>query len=163
MQTAGRLGLTKLNKSSKNQMKASLNFWKIFIRPRADPEAPANARMVNMRKLQKLDGALGMNPSQLVDVAFKVLNNREILTLETYFTQSCPCIFLSSSPPSAHVLASSLLCHPSLFWRSLTYQLSIWDQYSWVWHHPMPFLPHHRAYSVIKCHIQGKGLWVLET
>lgn len=29
------------------------------------------------RKLQKLDGAFGMNPSQLVDGAFKVLNNRE--------------------------------------------------------------------------------------
>ena len=29
------------------------------------------------RKLQKLDGAFGMNPSQLVDVAFTVINNRE--------------------------------------------------------------------------------------
>ena len=45
-------------------------------------------RMVNMtftrqgnpdirRELQKLDGAFGMNPSQLVDVAFKVSNNKE--------------------------------------------------------------------------------------
>ena len=30
-----------------------------------------------MRKLQKLDGAFGMNPFQLVDVAFKVFNKRE--------------------------------------------------------------------------------------
>ena len=29
------------------------------------------------KKLQKLDGVFGMNPSQLVDVAFKVFNNRE--------------------------------------------------------------------------------------
>ena len=54
----------------------------------ADPEAPENIRMINMtfigqsapdigKKLQKLDGAFGMNPSQLVDVAFKVFNNRE--------------------------------------------------------------------------------------
>lgn len=53
-----------------------------------DPEAPENMRMVNMtftgqgnpdirRELQKLDGAFGMNPSQLVDVAFKMFNNRE--------------------------------------------------------------------------------------
>ena len=45
-------------------------------------------RMVNMgfsgqpapdirRKLEVLDGAFEMNPSQLVDVAFKVCNNRE--------------------------------------------------------------------------------------
>ena len=52
----------------------------------ADPEAPENIRMVNLtfwwgqsasdigRKLQRLDGAFGMNPSQLVDVAFKVFN-----------------------------------------------------------------------------------------
>ena len=53
-----------------------------------DSEAPENMRMVNMtfigqgnpyirRELQKLDGAFGMNPSQLVDVAFKMFNNRE--------------------------------------------------------------------------------------
>ena len=54
----------------------------------ADPEAPENARMVNMifagqntsdirRKLQKLDGEFGMNPFQLVDIAFNVFNSRE--------------------------------------------------------------------------------------
>ena len=54
----------------------------------ADPEAPESARMVNMtfigqsapdtrRKLQKLDGTFGMNPSQLIDIAFKVFNSRE--------------------------------------------------------------------------------------
>ena len=48
-----------------------------------DPEAPENMQMVDMifigqsapdirRKLQRLDGALGMN--QLVDIAFKVYN-----------------------------------------------------------------------------------------
>ena len=30
-----------------------------------------------LRKLQKLDGSLGMNPSKLVDIAFKVYNNQE--------------------------------------------------------------------------------------
>ena len=29
------------------------------------------------RKLQRLDGALGMNPSQLVDIVFKVYNTQE--------------------------------------------------------------------------------------
>ena len=29
------------------------------------------------RKLQNLDGAFGMNPSQLVDVTFKVLNREQ--------------------------------------------------------------------------------------
>ena len=29
------------------------------------------------RKLQKLNGVLGMNPSQLVDIAFKVYNSQE--------------------------------------------------------------------------------------
>ena len=29
------------------------------------------------RKLQKSDGAFGMSPSQLIDVAFKMFNNRE--------------------------------------------------------------------------------------
>lgn len=54
----------------------------------ADPEAPENLRIVNMtftgqsapyarRKLQKRDGALGMHPSQLVDISLKVYNNRE--------------------------------------------------------------------------------------
>ena len=54
----------------------------------ADPEAPENVRMINMtfigqstsdirRELQKLDGAFGMSPSQLVYVAFKLFNNRE--------------------------------------------------------------------------------------
>lgn len=54
----------------------------------ADPEVPKKLRMVNMtfmgqsapdsqRKLQKLDRALGTNPSQLVDIAFKVYNNQE--------------------------------------------------------------------------------------
>ena len=53
-----------------------------------DPQAPENIRMVNMtvisqsapairKKLQKLEGGIGMNPSQLVDVAFKVYNNGE--------------------------------------------------------------------------------------
>lgn len=51
-------------------------------------EAPENLHLVNMaffeqsvsdllRKLQKLDGSLGMNPSKLVDIAFKVYNNQE--------------------------------------------------------------------------------------
>ena len=54
----------------------------------ADPEAPENISMVNLtflgqsasyirKKLQKLDGTVGMNPSQLVDVAFKVLNREQ--------------------------------------------------------------------------------------
>ena len=54
----------------------------------ADPEAPENVRMVNMtfigqsapdirNKLQRVDGVLGMSPSQLVDIAFKVYNARE--------------------------------------------------------------------------------------
>ena len=54
----------------------------------ADPEAPENVRMVNMtfigqsapdirNKLQRVDGVLGMSPSQLVDIAFKVYNTRE--------------------------------------------------------------------------------------
>ena len=49
----------------------------------ADPEEPANVRMVIMtfigqstpdtrRKFQKLGRTLGMNPSQLVDIVFKV-------------------------------------------------------------------------------------------
>ena len=55
----------------------------------SDPEAPGNIRMVNLtffgvgggkvpqisgEKLQKLDGAFGVNPSQLVDVAFQMFN-----------------------------------------------------------------------------------------
>lgn len=51
----------------------------------AGPEAPANLRMVNTtvtgqsapdmgKKRQKLDGALGMNPSQLVNIAFRIYN-----------------------------------------------------------------------------------------
>ena len=58
-------------------MKTPLNFWKGFIRSTADPKPPENAAMVNMRKLQKLVGAFGTNPSQSVDVAFKVFNNGE--------------------------------------------------------------------------------------
>lgn len=52
-----------------------------------DPEAPENIRMVNVtflsqsapgirKKLQKLEGGIGLNPSQVVDIA-KVYNNRE--------------------------------------------------------------------------------------
>ena len=54
----------------------------------ADLQAPEAVQMVNMtvigqsslnirRKIQKLDGALGMNPSQLVDIRFKVYNTQE--------------------------------------------------------------------------------------
>lgn len=53
-----------------------------------DPPAPENVRMVNWtficpsgpdirKKLQKDEGASGMNPPQLVDIAFKVYCNRE--------------------------------------------------------------------------------------
>lgn len=50
-----------------------------------DSETPENVRMINMtirqsapeiKKLEKLDSVFEMNPSQLVDVAFKVSNNR---------------------------------------------------------------------------------------
>ena len=54
----------------------------------ADSEAPQNIRMVNMTfigestpdirsKLQKLYVVFGINPSKLVDIAFKVLNSGE--------------------------------------------------------------------------------------
>lgn len=53
-----------------------------------DPETPENIRMVNMtflsqcapgirKKLQKLEGGIGLNLSQVVDIAFKIYNNRE--------------------------------------------------------------------------------------
>ncbi|KAM9679331.1 MFS-type transporter SLC18B1 isoform 2-T2 [Dama dama] len=60
-------------------------------------------------------------------------------------------------PNYAPVLASLILHCPSLFWRSLIYQLDMWDWYSWVWHCSMPFLHHWWACSVIKCH----QLWLL--
>ncbi|XP_029079936.1 MFS-type transporter SLC18B1 isoform X5 [Monodon monoceros] len=66
-------------------------------------------------------------------------------------------LYPSSLPHSAQVLASLILRCPSLFWRSLIYQLDMWDWYSWVWHYPTPFLHHWWAYSVIKCH----QLWLL--
>ena len=58
-------------------MKTPPHIWKGFIKPTTDPEAPRNARRLNIRKLQKLDGAFKMKPSQSVDVALKVFNNRE--------------------------------------------------------------------------------------
>ena len=53
-----------------------------------EPQAPENIRVVNMtfisqsasdirKKVQKLEGGIGMNPFQLVGIAFKVYNNRE--------------------------------------------------------------------------------------
>ena len=71
----------------------------------ANPKGPKNTRKVNMnfirqsapdirRKLQKLDGAFGMNLSQLVDIAFKVFNSREHKQKkkaqgEMYFSNCC--------------------------------------------------------------------------
>ena len=54
----------------------------------ADPQAPENVQMVNMisigecildirRKLTHLDKALGMNPSLLADIVFKVYHTWE--------------------------------------------------------------------------------------
>lgn len=77
MQTTSGWVLTKLKKFGQNQMKTPPNIWKGFIKPTTDPEAPRNARRLNIRKLQKLDGAFKMKPSQSVDVALKVFNNRE--------------------------------------------------------------------------------------
>ena len=70
-------------------MRTLLNFQRIYQAYRkhtdADPQAPENVQMVNMtiigqstlgirKKLQRLDGALGMIPSQLVDGTLKVYN-----------------------------------------------------------------------------------------
>lgn len=56
----------------------------------ADPEAPEYLRWLMTfieqsasdikKKLQKLDGALVMNPSQVTDIVFKMYNNRECQT-----------------------------------------------------------------------------------
>ena len=73
-------------------MRTLLNFWKIYQTYRKhtddDPQAPENVQMVNMifigqyatdirKKLQSLHGTLGMNPSQLADIAFKFYNGQE--------------------------------------------------------------------------------------
>ena len=59
----------------------------------ADPQVPQNVHMVNMtfigqsaldirRKLQHLNGAVRMNPSQVVGIAFTVYNSWESRKLE---------------------------------------------------------------------------------
>lgn len=72
-------------------MRIPLSSWSTFTKHTKSihmPKAPENIQMINVTfirqsapdikgKLQKLDEALGTNPSQLVNIAFKVYYGRE--------------------------------------------------------------------------------------